>query len=110
MPPVAKQPRERNKTFLREWRKYRELSQEEVAEKLEIDRTTISRVERGETPYDQDILERLALIYLCDPEDLLSINPMKPDQPRLVYSKLRAASPDMQRRAAEIIDALLKAG
>lgn len=110
MPPVKKPTRPRQRTFLKEWREHRQLNQQEVADKLEVDRSTISRIERGESPYDQDILERLALAYGCDPEDLISIDPLKPDGPKLIYSKLRAASPEMQKRAEALIEALLKAG
>lgn len=108
MPPVKKPQRERLRTFLREWRLFRDMNQDDVAEKLEIDRSTISRIERAESPYDQDILERFALVYGCDPEDLLSIDPTRPDPPRLIYSKLRAATPAQQQMALDLIDAMLK--
>jgi transcriptional regulator with XRE-family HTH domain len=86
------------------------MSQDDIAEKLELDRTTVSRIERGESPYDQDYLERLALVLGCDSDDLLAIDPLKPDGPKLIYSKLRTASPEMQKRVIEVIEALLKAG
>jgi transcriptional regulator with XRE-family HTH domain len=110
MAPVPKKPRERNRTFLREWRDFRKLSQEEVAERLEIDRSTISRIERGESPYDQDVLEKLALVYGCDPEDMLSINPFGDDQLRLAWSSLQRAPADVKARALGYIEALLKVG
>lgn len=99
----------RGKTFLREWRKFRKLSQEQAAEQLDIDRTTLSRIERGEVPYNQDLLEKAALAYGCDPEDLISINPTLPDTLKLVYSKLKRAPHDLQEKALEIIEVLLKA-
>lgn len=86
------------------------MSQEDVADRLEIDRSTISRIERGESPYDQDILERLALVYGCDPEDLLAINPLGEDSMRVVWSSLRRAPPEVRARALGYIEALLKAG
>lgn len=109
MAPVKKPMRQRTRTFLRQWREYRDRSQDSVAETLEIDRSTISRVERGESPYDQDLLERLALIYGCEAHDMLSINPLAPDAPRLVYSKVRAASPEKQREILAVVEAMLKA-
>ncbi|MFA7308104.1 MAG: helix-turn-helix transcriptional regulator [Hyphomicrobium sp.] len=110
MAPVPKKPRERNRTFMREWRDFRRLSQEEVADKLDIDRSTISRIERGESPYDQDILERLALVYRCDPEDLLAINPFGENKLHIAYSDLRRAPAEIQARAVGYIEAILKAG
>jgi len=49
-------------------------------------------------------------VYGCDPSDILNIDPMKPDPPRLVYDRLRAADKAVQERALAILDALLKAG
>lgn len=110
MPPIPKKPRERQKTFFKEWREFRDLKQYEVADKLEIEPSTLSRLERGASPYDQDFLERLALVLGCDPEDLLSINPLQPSPPRLIYSRLMKASPEVQKKALEILDILLKDG
>ncbi len=108
MPPVPKPKHKRSKHFLREWRKFREKSQAQIAEAIEVDQSTISNVENGKTPYDQDLLERLALLYGCDPEDLIAINPIKPDGPKLIYSKLRRASTATQLMAVDLIEALLK--
>ena len=110
MPPVKKPTHQRQQTYFREWRKFKKLSQEELAARLELDRSNISRIERGESPYDQDYLERFALAVGCDPEDVLSINPTAPDAPRLIYNRLKSATPEMQRRALDVLDALLKAG
>lgn len=109
MPPVKKPERERQRTYFAEWREFRGLKQFEAADRLEIDASTLSRLENGKSPYDQDILERLALLYRCDADDLLSNNPLQPDAPRLVYSKLKHVSPDLQERALAIVDALLRA-
>ena len=100
----------RGHTFLREWRKYRKLSQEEAAERLDTTQGTLSKIERRELPYNQDFLEKAALAYGCEPEDLLSINPIKPDAPRLVYERLRHAPKALQDRAIAVLEALLKAG
>ena len=81
-----------------------------MAEQIEIDHSTLSRIKRRESPYDQDVLEKLALVYGCDPDDLLSIDPMKPDPPKLIYDRLKVANQDVQNRAIAILDALLKAG
>jgi transcriptional regulator with XRE-family HTH domain len=75
MPPVAKKPRKRLRTFFREWREFRGLKQNRVAEMLETEPSTLSRLETGKSPYDQDMLERLAEIYECEPGELLSTYP-----------------------------------
>lgn len=106
---MKRPPRTRQTHFLRQWRKYRGLTQEEVGERIEVNASTLSRVERGEIPYDQDLLERLALVYLCEPADLLSIDPLKPDPPKLVYDRLRSAPDAIRDQALAVLNALLKA-
>jgi len=110
MPPRKKPHHDRAPTFLRAWRKHRKLSRDEAADRIEIDGTTLGRIERGDVPYNQDFLERIALVYGCDPSDLLNIDPLRPDPPRLVYNRLRNAEKEVQDRALAILDALLKAG
>ncbi len=108
MPPVKKPPHNRQPTFMTAWRKYRKISQERAAERVEIDRTTLSKIERGLVPYNQDLLERLAFAYGIDVADLLTVDPLKPDPPRLIYDRLRKASPATRDQAMRILDALLK--
>lgn len=110
MAPVKKPPHKRAKHYLRQWRDFRELTQDQAADRAEIDRSSLSKIERGEVPYNQDLLERLSLAYGCDPSDLLDIDPLKPDPPRLVYNRLREAPPAIQERALAVLDALLRAG
>jgi transcriptional regulator with XRE-family HTH domain len=109
MAPVKKPPHKRARHYLREWREFCELTQDQAADRANLDRSSLSKIERGEVPYNQDLLERLALAYGCDPSDLLDINPLKPDPPRLVYNRLREVSPVIQERALAVLDALLKA-
>ena len=78
MPP-SKRPlqaeRQRRPTQLKAWRDFKNLTQVEVAEHLGIDGSQVSRIERGETPYDQDHIETFARIYGCEPWQLLVENP-----------------------------------
>jgi len=110
MAPVKKSPHDRSKTFLRAWRLSRDMTQEEVAEKVEVNFTTIGRLERGEIPYNQDILEKLALIYGCDASDFLENDPLKPSPPKLIINNIRKAPPDLQRQILAVVETMLKAG
>jgi transcriptional regulator with XRE-family HTH domain len=110
MPPVAKPQHDRSRTYLAEWRRFRKLNQEDIADRTEVDRTTVGRIERGEIPYNQDFLERFATSVGCDPTDLLNINPLEPDPSVLLFSRLRTAPRAVQERALAVLDALLKAG
>ena len=68
--------------FFVEWRKHRKLTQEAAAAAIGTSKGYLSDLERGERRYNQDLLEKMAQAYRCEPKDLLSINPLfdgKPD-------------------------------
>jgi transcriptional regulator with XRE-family HTH domain len=100
----------RDYVHLLEWRKFRGLTQEQVAERTCIDQSTVQRIEAGRLPFNEETLERFALAFGCDMQDLFMVNPLKPDAPKLVYDRLRAAPKELQDRAIAVLDALLKAG
>lgn len=77
MPPVKKPIRKRNPHFIREWREFRGLTQEQVANRLDISATTVGRIENNVVPYNQDFLEEAAIALQCDPWDLLHRDPRK---------------------------------
>ena len=108
MPPRARPKTQRRRTFLREWREYRKLTQEQAAERIGVEQPTLSRIERGVSPYSQDFLEKAAYAYMCEPADLLMRNPLDDDAVWSITDNLRQASPADQERAAAIIGALLK--
>jgi hypothetical protein len=70
----------------------------------------VQRIEAGRLPFNEETLERFALAFGCDMQDLFMVNPLKPDAPKLVYDRLRAAPKELQDRAIAVLDALLKAG
>jgi len=110
MAPVKKQKSDRSKTFLKEWREHRGMTLEEAAEKIDLHYTTLMRIERGAVPYNQDFLERAAIVYACDITDFLDNSPKAWNAPKLVYDALKDATPEKQRAALEIVSAFLKAG
>ena len=74
-----KKPKQRRRTFIRQWREYREYSQEKLGGMLETSGSMISRIENGETPYTQDVLEALAEALRTDPASLLMRDPTAPE-------------------------------
>jgi transcriptional regulator with XRE-family HTH domain len=108
MPPRARPRQQRHRTFLREWRDYRHLTQEQAAERIGIEQPTLSRIERGISPYSQDFLERAAWAYMCEPADLLMRNPLNDDAIWSVADHLRQATPEQKEQVRAVIDALLK--
>lgn len=72
----AKKPRVKNaRHFIKEWRKYRRLTQEVLAEKAGMTAGAISQLESGIINYTQPSLEALANALGCTPADLLGREP-----------------------------------
>lgn len=94
--------------YIREWRKYKKMTQQEVADRLDMQQGTISKIEKREYPINLDFLEKLAFVFGIDVADLLTVNPLKPDAPKLVYSQMRKASTETQKTVMSIVEALLK--
>lgn len=69
----------RRRTFFRQWREHRGLTQEQLAERLETSVASISRLESGTQPYTQDVLEALAEELHTDPASLLMRDPTDPE-------------------------------
>lgn len=73
------------KIYLREWRKFRRLSQKEVVQQLlefgdpNLAKTeaSLSRLENGLQPYSQQIMEALAEIYQTRVGLLIDRNPLE---------------------------------
>lgn len=81
MPPrVTHRTRQLRRTFIRDWREHRALSQDKLVERVRervdtFSKSTLSRLERGEQPYSQPILEALAWALDCEPQDLIMRRP-----------------------------------
>lgn len=100
-------PRARRRTFIREWREYRGLSQEALGERLETSGASISRIENGTQPYTQDTLEALADALMTDPASLLMRNP---DDPEAIWSLWDAAKPGERKMIVDIARTVTKTG
>lgn len=90
MPKRIGDPRRRRRHFIKEWREFRELTQEELAEKIDTTKTAISRIESFKQGYTQESLEAIADALGTHPSALLSRTPTKDD---------REAQPAQRRRA-----------
>jgi transcriptional regulator with XRE-family HTH domain len=103
----------RRPTFIRAWRKHRELTLAQLADRLsvelelEISEGQLSRIERGETPYSQDILEALATALRCEPADLIMRDPEQLDG---IWSLLDSLKPVERLQAVEVLKALKRTG
>lgn len=77
MAPVPKPKPKLRRHFFKEWREFRDLTQEQAGDRLSMDRSNLSRVEAGKIPYGQGLLEAAAEAYGCEPWDILNVNPFK---------------------------------
>lgn len=73
-------PSQRRRTFIAEWRKFRGLTQEALAERLDSTKATISRIEATHIGYTQDFLEACADELGTHPAILLSRAPREDDR------------------------------
>ena len=61
--------------YFRAWRKYRGLTQEQLAERVEMSVSSISQIETGQQGFTDSTLQALAHALQCEPGDLLSRDP-----------------------------------
>ena len=104
--------RPRRPTFVRQWREYRGLSQEQLAERLEMSAAQLSRVETGKQPYTQDFLEAVAEALRTDVPSLLMRDPLKedPNDPNSIWSLWDHAKPGQRRMIVDIAKTVTKTG
>lgn len=98
--PQPKQPK-RVRHYVREWRTYRGLTQDQLADRVDKSRGLIAQIESGITALTEDMMYALADALRCpQPWDLLRVNPLKEGDVVDITDILRDASPEER---AEII-------
>jgi transcriptional regulator with XRE-family HTH domain len=93
--------------YFRAWRAYRGLTQDQLAERIGIARSYLSKIERGDRRYDQHFLEAAADALRCEPANLINIDPTGPDSLWSVWEQL---SPPERKQAFAIIKAIRDTG
>lgn len=109
---IRSRQKARRKTFIREWREFRELTQERVVGRLEdadvdLSVAQYSRIENGVSPYTQDTLEAIADALQTDAASLLMRNPQDDDA---IWSIWDQAKPGQRRQIKEVVKAIVKTG
>lgn len=104
MPPVKKPIRQRRPQYIRHWREYRGLTQEQAAERVGISATSWGRIEGNKVPYNQDFLEEAAYALMCEPWDLLNVDPTKEGEVLDRIDRFRQAAPNEQQEALNYLD------
>jgi transcriptional regulator with XRE-family HTH domain len=107
MAPVPKPRRTLSRTFLKEWRDYRGLTQEQAAERLNVSRTLLSKIENAKSPYSQGFMEAAAEAYRCEVADLIMRDPQSPVWS--IYDTLKSLPVDQQAHIEAIVKTFRKA-
>jgi transcriptional regulator with XRE-family HTH domain len=105
VPRFKTKPRQR--TYFKEWRKYRQLTLEAAAERADMTAGNISAMERGTQGYTQDGLEALAWAYSTDPANLINVDPDKNDA---IFSIWERAKPAERTMIIEVAKTIVKTG
>ena len=99
------------KTFIREWRKYRGLTLDALASRLEeagahdVGASHLSMLERGQRAYTQATLEALADALRTDVASLLMRDPSQPDALWSIWDK---AKPGERRNIEKAVRSAIK--
>lgn len=98
---------DRQRHFIKQWRKHRGYTQGKLAEMVGTSTGNISRVETFQQPYTQDLLEAVADALMTDAASLIMRDPTAPDA---IWSVWEQASPGQRAQIVEVAKALLKTG
>ncbi|TXH53902.1 MAG: XRE family transcriptional regulator [Desulfurellales bacterium] len=93
-------------TFIRQWRNHRGYSLDKLAQMVPMDKSNLSKVERGILPYNQEMLERLAEALMTDPASLLMRDPTRGSA---IWTIWERASPGERAQIESVAEALVSA-
>lgn len=91
------------KHYIREWRKHRGLTMEQLAMRANMSTAGLSRLERGEQRYNQALLEKLAVALGCGVSDLISSNPIAPDDIQTLVGRMSPGARTVGRALLEAV-------
>lgn len=93
--------------FLRQWRKYRDWTQERLADFIGCSVALVSMIERGERGYDQEFLEAAADALQTSPDRLLRINPLDPASHETIFDMVRRVPEADHAKMRAVIEAFI---
>lgn len=94
---------QRRRTFIREWRKFRGMTQEQLADRLGWSVSNVSQLEQARQGYSQEGLEALAEALDCDVGQLLMVDPTKDDAMWSIWEKAQSGERKMIINVAKSI-------
>jgi len=105
--PRFKKPAVRRRIFLKQWREFRGLTQEQLADRVGWSVGNVSQLERGLQGYSQEGLEALAEALQCDPGQILTVDPTGDDA---IWSIWERAKPGERHMIVELAKTVVKTG
>lgn len=105
--PVTMWTMAKQRHYIREWRKHRGLTQDQLAERIGINRAYLSKIESGKRRYDQPFLEAASEVLNCQVADLIIRNPSDPDGIWSIWEQLQ---PAQRTQVVEIAKTLKRTG
>jgi transcriptional regulator with XRE-family HTH domain len=103
--PIQK-TRQFRRTYIREWRKKRDMTLEDLAGALDMTASHFSMLERGQRGYTQETLEAIADVLGTSTAALLTRNPLNESEE---WSLWEHAKPAERRLALELLKTVRKA-
>lgn len=100
-------PRKAVRHYVKQWREYRGLSQDQVADRVDKSRGLISQIESGTTALTEDMIYALADALNCAPWDILRVNPLKEGTVVDITDALRGKPADIQAEALGFVRGLV---
>lgn len=91
--------------FIKSWRKHRGLTQEQLAERVGVDRSYVNKIENFKKRYDQPFLEAAATALMCEPADLIMRDPSDPAAIWTIWDQIPATERD---QAAKVLQTFIK--
>jgi transcriptional regulator with XRE-family HTH domain len=98
-------PKKFRPTCIRQWRHYRGLTLETVAERIDMTPGLVSLVERGLRGYTQDTVEALASAMRTNPAALLTRDPT---DPKAIWGLWDKAKPAQRKQIMDIAIKVVK--
>lgn len=89
--------------YIREWRKHRGLTLEQLAELIGMTHQNLGKIERYKVPYSQPLLEHLAEALRTDAASLIARDPSSPQELWALFDEL--TEPE-RRQGIEVLKAL----
>jgi transcriptional regulator with XRE-family HTH domain len=104
---VTMWPMSKRGHHIKEWRKHRGLTQDQLADRIGINRAYLSKIESGKRRYDQPFLEAAAEVLNCEPADLIIRDPSDPDGIWSIWDQLK---PVEKSQVVEIAKTIKRTG